>query len=383
MPFSDEELIAYLLGDASPELSLRIQQQLQIEPELLGRLSEFRRLLEQIDSIGCPFEPPADLVDTTLARIDALEGGTGEEAGGVSRLGESSDEGEEFGEVSRLGESSDEGVRVLLRASIDAQPRRSSWWDSTALTISLTILCCLALPALVRIRFESRKTQCARNLSLTGSELIGFALSDPQQRFPRVALEGREAFAGYYAIALRDAGAPLSPSQLRCASLIGTPFDDLSQAELLPYSRSIPTADELQRIALHELALWQQSIGGDYAYNLGVAEQGNIQAPKCQGSSHFAILADAPVIIDQQSDQQHDDQHVVSEQFIAHDGRGINVFYEDGRVVFVTTNSLHRTSFSDGQVADNPMNNQHGVHEVGLHSQDASLAPSHFPPLSR
>lgn len=397
MPFSDEELIAYLLGDASAELTQRIQQQLPIEPELLGRLSEFRRLLEQIDSIGSPFEPPADLVDTTLARIDALAGETLEEGiGEVSRLGELSDDGEktaereeggEFVKEIRRGASSHIGYPVLLRASVDTQPRRSSWWDSTALTLSLTVMCCLALPTLVRVRFESRKAQCARNLSITGSELIGFALNDPQGRFPQVALEGPEAFAGVYAVYLRDIGAQLSPSQLRCASLIGSPYDDLSQPDLLPYARSIPTAAELYRFALHDLARWQQTIGGDYAYNLGIAEHGGVRAPKCQGSSHFAILADAPIIITPPADNHApaslSAQNNASEQFVAHDGRGINVFYEDGRVVFIAAASLQQPSLNAGHFVDNPMNNQHGQHEVGLHSQDASLAPSHFPPLGR
>ncbi|MEO8270206.1 MAG: hypothetical protein ABI557_10810, partial [Aureliella sp.] len=70
MLFSDEELIAYLLGDATTELGQRLELRLAVDEELLQRLSVLRQMLGQIDSAGGVFEPPADLVDTTLERID-------------------------------------------------------------------------------------------------------------------------------------------------------------------------------------------------------------------------------------------------------------------------------------------------------------------------
>jgi hypothetical protein len=132
-------------------------------------------------------------------------------------------------------------------------------------------------------------------------------------------------------------------------------------------------------MAVDELLQWQRSLGGDYAYNLGVSEMGNARAPKCEGRSHFAILADAPVM-----DAVAGSPVIDGEQYIAHEGKGINVFYEDGRVVFVTTANLFET-FPGGTstaLVDHPFRNQHGQHELGLHPQDASLAPSHFPPLA-
>lgn len=355
MQFSDEDLIAYLLGDAEQELAQQIQRQLAADPLLLERLSQFRLVLDQMDSLAGNFEPPVDLVDTTLARIDGMCLSAACPLESTTPAADS--------------------TPVLLSSPVDSSQRRSSLLDSTVLAMSLTVLCCLALPALVRVRFESRKAQCGRHLTITGTELINFALSDPAGRFPRVAVEGPEAFAGVYAVHLRESGSDISPEQLQCASLLGTPFGDPADTLDPAFARVIPSFAQLRHIDLEDLRQWQQVAGGDYAYNLGVAEQGSVRPPKCDGRSQFAILSDAPLL----------DSTVGLEPdaLVAHEGKGINVFYEDGRVVFVTTASLIGPTVTESTWSDHPLANQQGVHEVGLHPHDASLAPSHFPPVSR
>lgn len=370
MLFSDEDLIAYLLDDASDELSQRLQQHLQTDEDLLQRLTALRLMLGQINATQCIFEPPADLVDTTLHRIDQ------------SQVQPSQPQ---------ALRSQPQALRSAMStgsASLTGQSRRRSLWDSTALTVSLTLLSCMALPALVRIRFESRKAQCARNLELTGSELIGYAMNHPQGRFPHVALDGPQAFAGVYAIYLREAGGQVPSSQLSCPSLIGSDTaSNLAQATfkkgeknatVSPPVANIASFTELHNLAGDALQLAQQTVGGDYAYNLGVAERGKARAPKCEGRTQFAILADAPAL------RTVSRQPATSrlEHFIAHEGRGINIFYEDGHVEFVTADSLRSLILSDTHTPDNPFQNQRGAHELGVHPYDASLAPSNFPPLS-
>jgi hypothetical protein len=343
MQFSDEDLIAFLLGDASPELSHQIEQSLAGDLMLVERLSDLRRVLGQIDSLGCVYEPPADLVDATLARIDAAASECDLHPCQPSSLTNSS--------LAAMG-----GKEVR---------QRSALWDSSALTICLTFLCCLALPALVEVRFQSRKAQCAQHLERTGFGLIEFALNNPSQRFPFVALEGPEAFAGVYAIRLSEFGIPMTPEQLSCASLLGYSTDtDSIQLE------SVPSIADLRQFSPGQLKLVQQSVGGDYAYNLGIQEEGRVYAPKYEGRSQFAILADAPAIVGN------------SEQFIAHDGRGINIFFDDGRVAFVSIQAFSSPQASTSPLLnDNPFRNLLGDHEVGLHREDASLAPSPFPPV--
>ncbi len=49
MHFTDEELIAYLLGDAVPDNARRIESQLDRDPALVERLGYFRKLLGHLD----------------------------------------------------------------------------------------------------------------------------------------------------------------------------------------------------------------------------------------------------------------------------------------------------------------------------------------------
>ena len=70
MPISDEELIAYMLGDANPQQRKRVEMGLANDEDLRARLSELRMVLGQLNSCQISYEPPADLLATTMARID-------------------------------------------------------------------------------------------------------------------------------------------------------------------------------------------------------------------------------------------------------------------------------------------------------------------------
>lgn len=405
MLFSDDDLIAYLLGDAPDELTQRLHQRLPIDSDLLERLTSLRRLLGQINATNCIFEPPTDLVDTTLQRIDQAQVQPAPDASGPAGTDDpiqspAIQKNEELAGQTNARDVPAAGKRWPVQLShrsgvstnlsgLAEQTRRRSLWDSTALTVSLTLLSCLVLPALVRIRFESRKAQCARNLELTGSELISYALNHPQGRFPRVALEGPQAFAGVYAIHLRQSGGQIPSSQLRCPSLptseTSTNYTQLAiqdaakDAQEHSSAANIASFSELHKLVGEELHVVQQAVGGDYAYNLGVSERGKPRAPKYEGRSQFAILADAPAL----RTAARPPVMARLEQFVAHEGRGINIFYEDGHVQFVTADSLRSLILSGVDVPDNPFENQLGAHELGVHPSDASLAPSNFPPMAR
>ncbi len=334
MHISDEDLIQYLRGEVPTQQRNEIERRLAFDDELCHRLSALRGLLDQVESMYGVFEPPADLVEATLSRIDS-------EA------------------VEPAKSASNAPVTASCLSASKPRANRTSIWDSTALTISLTVLCCLILPAIVRARYESRKAQCADNLRSTGFALIDFALTDPHQRFPRVNVTGPLGFAGVYAIHLKTFGVPITPEQLRCASLIGT-----GQSPSLVELESIPTIWEFSRMAWNDVHL-QGAIGGDYAYNLGVREGEAVVAPRYAGRSRFAILGDSPIFVGD------------AEQLIAHDGFGSNILFEDGHVAFLDAQVV----LPGRQVIDHPYRNMAGVHAVGLFSHDASLAPSQFSPL--
>ncbi|MEZ6135824.1 MAG: hypothetical protein R3C53_13035 [Pirellulaceae bacterium] len=371
MPFSDEELIAFLLGDASSEAARIIRLHLEADADLVARLSQLRLLLGHIDSLADHYEPPTDLVASTMARVDAIE------AEDARQIGES---------APRARTTS-----AMLSPAAELPRSRRMLWDSTALVVSLTVICCLVLPALLQARFESRRVQCSDNLRLSGYALIDYALRAPDQRFPRIATVGPAAFAGAYAIHLNDAGLLDSMHQLQCPSLpqsgnrfLLSPLVGKGRGTFTRVSAeanlengalcSLPSVTQLDSLPRTELDVCRLLAGGDYAYCLGVIEGERPVPPRNAGRSNFAIMADAPVIRGTVEDIQ------------AHGGTGINLLYEDGHVQFLSTAKLFSTelltsSESGSTVADYPFRNTRGQHQVGLHPQDASLAPSNYAPL--
>ena len=150
MLFSDEELIAYLLGDATAELGQRLELALAVDSDLLQRLATLRQMLGQIDSpTGCSNHLLTWSIRRSM-RIDQTESSAWATADMLQPTYLPS-----FAD--NCADSKPLVHRVCLSSSLAAPPRRCWPWDSAALTISLTILCCLALPALLRARFESRK----------------------------------------------------------------------------------------------------------------------------------------------------------------------------------------------------------------------------------
>jgi len=331
MPISDEELIAYLLGDATPQQRKRVELGLAEDEVMRARVTELRFVLGQLDSLQSHYQPPPDLLETTLARID---------------------------EANRQSEADSLQPVVLasdLSQAADVRVRRGTW-DSTALVLCLTVLLCLFLPTVLRARFESRKAQCAYKLGFLGRGLLDFASLNPQGRFPAVELDGPRSFTGIYAIRLRDLGYVDAPSQLWCPSLEACrPIRD----RLL----SIPSLAQLNSFDTPQIELCRNEAGGDFAYSLGVFEDDAIVAPRCEGRTHVPILTDLPTLQNGRDD------------LLAHDGRGLNLFFEDGHVEFISADSL------ENQVRDNPFCNLRRAHEVGLNTQDASLGPSHFGPF--
>lgn len=341
MSFSDEEIIAFLLGDADADLAGRIRACLPNDAELVDRVSHFRELLNHLDGVAERFEPPADLVDRTLARIDAIPNEVSSESTASPVVQPAS-------------------AAACLSSPIEPSTRHRSWFDSAALTICLVVLCSLTIPAIVRARYESRRAQCQFNLRETGTLMFDYAMRQPSRRYPFVAKNGPEAFSGVYVVRLMENGLQPSMHSLRCASMIGVQRDNH------PAVLTVPSLEQLHQASPQQLECWQCSLGGDYAYNLGVFEDDELVAPKNLGSSHFAILADAPWFEDD------------IDQLLAHDGKGINILYDDGQVRFVRSDWI----VSRDPVSDHPFRNLRGDREAGIGILDASLAPSQFPPIA-
>ncbi|MCA9191036.1 MAG: hypothetical protein KDB03_04725 [Planctomycetales bacterium] len=360
MPISDDDLIAYLLGDVTSEQTRRIEEALAGDQKLHDRLEHLREMLSGLDRLNQAVEPPLNLLTDTLAKLDAVD----HMAMSNNGMGGSATN-DRLNSSNSIFASSEQPQSL---SSIHAHPLSSisrGPLDSTVLATCVAVVCCLILPALVRVRFESRKYQCADNLRATGIAMLDFANNQPSHRFPAVAVNGPEAFAGIFAIRLNDLGLIESLSQLQCASL--------PKLTAWPASYRLPSVQELSTLDNLQLERVQNTAGGSYAYSLGVIESEEILPPRCEGRSHFPILADAPIYVG------------AREEFVAHDGRGINILFEDGRVAFVVGIKdweLGNSFESTIGPSDYPFQNANGLHAVGMHPHDASLAPSFVAPLA-
>lgn len=347
MSFSDEEIIAFLLGDADEQLAGRIRAQLPKDADLVDRVSHFRELLNHLDDVSEEFEPPAGLVDRTMQQINALS--------------EPALNSTFHSELQVEDDQVERQTVSCLSPPLDASSGRKNWMDSLVLMGCLIVMCSLTIPAIVQARFESRRAQCAINLKDSGQLLFQFAMQRPDRRYPHVAKNGPEAFSGVFVVRLNEAGLVPEARMLKCASLIGQ--ERPSQSVLT----SIPTVKQLQVATPGQLDCWKCNLGGDYAYNLGVFEQDQLVAPKNIGSSHFAILSDAPLFTED------------CDQVIAHDGKGINILYDDGQVRYVRSGWIQSKNLTS---ADHPFRNMLGVRGAGLSISDAALAPSQFSPIA-
>ena len=78
MSISDEEIVAFLIGDADESLASRIRASLPHDQELAQRVSHFRQMLSYLDEAAEFFEPPGDLIDKTMQRVEAVASQAGD-----------------------------------------------------------------------------------------------------------------------------------------------------------------------------------------------------------------------------------------------------------------------------------------------------------------
>ncbi len=326
-----EDLIGYLLGALEPHEMEQVEAALRDDPELRTELENLRAAMlplrkQQLSERN----PPADLRQRTMKRIADASGPT-------------------------VGQSGPDPIAVD-----SGSIHRIGWPDLIAGFAAVAILLGLVFPGLLHSRFQARKLSCQDNLRQMGVAVATYAMRDPQQQLPPLAAEGPEAFAGMYALRLNEAGLLESLQALWCPSL--------DRPQWLP--RELPATAELHRLQGAQLNRWQRASGGSYGYSLGVMDDGRYRSARFSGRSHFAILGDAVVYPEKAS------PHNLAPACDTHDGKGVNLLFEDGRVRFVTLAAIH-------QLHDHPFLNQHGHVEAGIHVNDAAIAPSWQSPFRR
>lgn len=335
-----EDLLGYLLGALEPHEMRRIDQWLREDADARRQLEDVRRMLEPLDESSGTIElPPPDLVSRTIANLPPMELPPAEFA------------------------SIDDALPSTVSMQPNVDPARSvgwSWMDWAASAAAAAILLALVLPAIAEGRFEARKNACQDQLRQLGTALTQFVSRNESNRLPAVAGSGPEAFAGVYAVRLRDAGLLDDPTLRWCPSL------DAPAATLGPAATAtLVSVNQLHRSTVDQLRQIQHHAGGHYAYTLGVIEREHLASPRFESRSSFAVMSDAPMSFD---------AAVPLTGSVGHSGIGINVLFEDGRVQFLPIESLN-------EIPDHPLMNHRRQTEAGVNIDDASLAPSWRPPF--
>jgi hypothetical protein len=321
-----EDLLGYLLGALDSAEQQRIESRLAADPQLRREFYRLKRCLEPLDALGQEFEPPSGLADRACENV------------------------EKHVEQAKLV------PRSVTGQHHEYSFQRSQWSMADGVVVALVCLMAITLflPALANSRFLSEKFLCQNNLRSLGSALVGYAERQPDHTFPFVPLDGNRAFAGVYASTLLE-NELISPSDI----ILVCPSSELAR-RLTPWQ--VPTFEEIDRASRMSLIQLQESAGGSYAYNLGYVEDQKYRAVENQGRTHFALLSDAPSF------------HLPGRRSANHGGRGQNILYEDGHILFVSDPHLLR--------GDDPLRNRSGYLEAGLDYNDAVVAPSAMRPLA-
>jgi len=209
----------------------------------------------------------------------------------------------------------------------------------------------LLFPSINNMRMQAQRATCQYRLVQTGAALWEYAQLQPNRRYPWIPETGPFAVAGNVPFTVRNAGFAPERQNSICPSV--------GSLECMVPS-DCPTVDEVQCAKGSELRRCQQRMGGTYAYNMGYLSDGHLIASTLGAREDFALIADAPGDLTRP----------------AHDGKGVNVLYEDGHYRF-----LPRLRGRPAGVGDDPFHNRKGYSAAGLDPNDAALGPSDAHPL--
>jgi len=154
----DQWLLDYHLGQLGPQEAQRVSRLIAEDAEVAAQSRRVERLLGRLDGYAAP-EPPSDLPDKVLARVESFKATTVrlEEAGSPTAAGETG--GGKSGW--RLW-----SVRELI-----------------AMAAALAVIVGVFFPAAYRVRSIARRDQCQANLAQLGYSMASYA-ADHDEALP-------------------------------------------------------------------------------------------------------------------------------------------------------------------------------------------------------
>jgi hypothetical protein len=263
-----------------------------------------------------------------------------------------------------------------LSAVVEAAHRtvRVAWVDSLALVAAGVTLLCVLLPSVWYSREESRRFACSNNLREIGESLQRFADTNGRHQFPKIETQGPMSFAGVYVVRLQEAGLLGSTQLLWCPTNARSSFQV-----------SVPSTAQLMQAPVDLHDSWRRFIGGSYAYNLGVMENGVYRTP-CSTEVDVPILGDMVCEEDIKANLKP----------VIHGTNITNILYSDGKVRAIKLPSLAASNRSSKlpisktdtdsdaswNAVDHPYLNRSLINAAGLDTNDWCLGPSYRSPLS-
>jgi hypothetical protein len=334
------DLLGYLLRSLEPDEALEVEEYLENSPDARQQL---RLLRKQLGPLGTweSAEIAPDLFYKTLRMV------------ANKRI-----------ESAPPLASAPASVRVRTEVIVqpwvrsDLAPRVSSWRRPDIwVAIALLVIVCLTIPPILQfVRQRALQVECGDNMRQIYASLMGYS-QNHQGQFPVPQAQGPNAHAGIYAPVLFNEGYWGERMRVGCGQ--NTPVRPVA-------------LQEVQQHDPNDTAWWTR-VGGSYGYHLGylVNEGGvvRLMAIRNGDGSYIPILADRPPRAGEPFD-------FYTGNSPNHGGRGQNVLYVGGNVVFqVNRVALH------GDDQDIYLNRQRKL-SAGTDKHDAVIAPSETSPLS-
>ncbi len=329
-----DELLAYLLGDLSPQEKERISERLQNDPIWQRELETLEACLKSQEADSESNSLPADLVDRTCSLVKRAT------HHGSNSLHDSLHKAQ-----ASLTESHEGAV----------SPRRWSLADLTIAAGVLMALGMLLLPAVRESRDAARRLKCQNNLKNLGTALVEYS-ERYGQGLPHIELGEN---AGSFVLDLAESNL-LSREALY--ELLVCPSSPLADAVFAGSARiHIPTQQQLDQASPEMLALVRKWMAGSYAFRIGYRDKrGRYRHVEFSNSPNAPMLADAPSI------------SVAGFQSPNHGCAGQFVVFQDLSVrYFKQCSPNENTNFF--------LNDDH-QHAAGRHIRDVVLARSEADP---